>query len=223
MQSLLDRNNRLVGIPDDLNVFFKQAWDEDARIHTNSWGRSPALPGFQSPYDSSSTAIDKSVCEHLEIVILFAAGDDGTDRNKNGQIDPAAVGSEAAAKNCITVGATESLRPDIKYKARLGLTSLRGGHIGQTITPQLLSLHLPITWLVTHMAWLRSPAGDLPREEGTSRMLLRLGRQFCRRCRVRCWRYVHIFFPAFPFDLLDATLMRAFDTTSEGDQTDTTV
>ncbi|EON69012.1 hypothetical protein W97_08270 [Coniosporium apollinis CBS 100218] len=126
-QSLLNRNNGLGGIPDDLNVLFKQAWDEDARIHTNSWESSLTLPGLQVSYGSSSTAIDKFVCEHPEMVILFAAGNDGTDRNKNGQIDPADVGSEAAAKNLLTVGATERLRPDIKHEARLGVTSSTWG------------------------------------------------------------------------------------------------
>src|SRR6185369_8632594 len=34
--------------------------------------------------------------------------------NKDGVIDAAEVGSESAAKNCITVGASESVRPNIR-------------------------------------------------------------------------------------------------------------
>ncbi|OCK90296.1 subtilisin-like protease [Cenococcum geophilum 1.58] len=115
MQSLLDSSGGLRGIPDDLNELFQQAYDAGARIHTNSWGSTSRF-GTQLPYDSTSTNIDDFVNKHPSMVILFAAGNDGADKDKNGKIDAAIIGSQAAAKNCITVGATESLRPDIKWK-----------------------------------------------------------------------------------------------------------
>jgi hypothetical protein len=49
------------------------------------------------------------------MVICFAAGNDGADRDANGVVDSKSIGSHAAAKNCITVGATESRRPDLKW------------------------------------------------------------------------------------------------------------
>jgi len=48
------------------------------------------------------------------MVILFAAGNDGRDASKDGIIDPAQIGGHSAAKNCITVGASENDRPDLK-------------------------------------------------------------------------------------------------------------
>jgi hypothetical protein len=48
------------------------------------------------------------------MVICFAAGNSGSDNNGDGVIDPTSVGSESAAKNCITVGASESNRPEVK-------------------------------------------------------------------------------------------------------------
>jgi hypothetical protein len=113
VQSLLDRNNMLGGIPTDFDQLFLPPYQNDgARIHTNSWGSSS--PGRrQLEYNSSSEEIDKFVWEHQDMVILFAAGNDGVDADRNGIIDPRQIGAEAAAKNCITVGASENNRPDI--------------------------------------------------------------------------------------------------------------
>ena len=70
----------------------------------NSWGAT--TPGL--PYSQSSREIDDFIWNHQDCTICFAAGNDGTDGNHDGAIDPASLGSEAAAKNCITVGATET-------------------------------------------------------------------------------------------------------------------
>jgi hypothetical protein len=111
VQSLLDSQNSLGGIPADFNQLFLPPYQKDgARVHTNSWGSSA---GVQLPYNGSSTGIDRFVWEHPDMVILFAAGNDGADANRDGVIDPRQIGSEAAAKNCITVGASENNRPDI--------------------------------------------------------------------------------------------------------------
>jgi serine protease AprX len=111
MQSLLTATGGL-GIPPDLHDLFKPPYDGDAaaRVHTNSWGST--TPGL--PYNQSSQEIDDFVWNHQDCVICFAAGNDGIDTNGDGRIDTGSIGSEAAAKNCITVGATESLRPRIE-------------------------------------------------------------------------------------------------------------
>ncbi|KAM5458266.1 hypothetical protein MaudCBS49596_000179 [Microsporum audouinii] len=112
LQSVLDSNNGLGGIPDDLTKLFIQPYkDHGARIHTNSWGSD--APGRQLPYDVSCEEIDRFVWEHQDMVILFAAGNSGIDANKDGINDSNQIGSQAAAKNCITVGASENDRPDI--------------------------------------------------------------------------------------------------------------
>jgi serine protease AprX len=109
VQSLLDDTGGLGGIPDDLHNLFKPAFDDNARVHTNSWGAT--TPGL--PYSQSSNEIDDFVFNHPDCVICFAAGNDGIDRNRDGIVDEGQIGSEAAAKNCITVGASENNRPDL--------------------------------------------------------------------------------------------------------------
>ncbi|EFW22686.1 conserved hypothetical protein [Coccidioides posadasii str. Silveira] len=85
VQSLLDGRGNLGGIPDDLTQLFIQPYNEDnARIHTNYWG---STSGRQLPYDASSSEIDRFVWEHPDIVVLFAAGNDGMDIDRNGVID----------------------------------------------------------------------------------------------------------------------------------------
>ncbi|KMP03604.1 protease [Coccidioides immitis RMSCC 2394] len=45
------------------------------------------LGGRQLPHDASSSEIDRFVWEHPDIVVLFAAGNDGMDIDRNGVID----------------------------------------------------------------------------------------------------------------------------------------
>ena len=113
VQSLLDSGGSLGGIPADLHDLFGPPYTNDgARIQTNSWGAT--TPGLA--YSQSSKEIDDFVWNHQDCVICFAAGNDGTDSDADGVIDPASIGSEAAAKNCITVGASENNRPKIALK-----------------------------------------------------------------------------------------------------------
>lgn len=109
-QSLLDSFGDLGGIPSDLHNLFAPPYKNDhARIQTNSWGAT--TPGL--PYDQSSREIDDFVWNNQDCVICFAAGNDGIDLNADGVVDNASIGSEAAAKNCITVGASENMRSNI--------------------------------------------------------------------------------------------------------------
>jgi serine protease AprX len=108
VQSLVDATGGLGGIPVDLTDLFGPPYrDDNARVHTNSWGAGPGLP-----YDSSAREIDDFVWNQQDMVICFAAGNDGIDSNGDGIIDLAQIGSQSAAKNCITVGASESHRGD---------------------------------------------------------------------------------------------------------------
>jgi serine protease AprX len=111
-QSTLDASNGLGGLPNDLHDLFEPPYLNDgARVHTNSWGA--VTPGL--PYDASSREIDDVVWNKPDLVICFAAGNDGIDANRNGVIDAGSVGSQSAAKNCITVGASESVRNDFNH------------------------------------------------------------------------------------------------------------
>ncbi|WP_131784187.1 S8 family serine peptidase [Protofrankia symbiont of Coriaria ruscifolia] len=111
LQSILDSGGGLGGIPADFHDLFEPPYNNDGvRVHTNSWG--PTTPGL--PYDSSAFEVDDVVWNHPDLVICFSAGNAGTDANANGVVDLGSIGSQAAAKNCITVGASESIRRDFE-------------------------------------------------------------------------------------------------------------
>jgi serine protease AprX len=114
LQSVLDANGNLGGIPADLHDFFNDPYTVDgARVHTNSWG---ATVG-DGTYDANAREIDDFVWNHRDLVVCFAAGNSGADSSQTGHIDPGSVSAPSTAKNCITVGATENNRPtiDIHY------------------------------------------------------------------------------------------------------------
>lgn len=111
VQSLIDPSGGLSGIPADLTDLFEPPYrDDHARVHTSSWGA--VTPGL--PYGQRSREIDDFVWNHPDLVICFSAGNSGTDRDGDGIVNLKQVGLEAAAKNCITVGACESDRPNIE-------------------------------------------------------------------------------------------------------------
>ena len=97
----------LAGIPQDLSELFQKAYTRGARIHSNSWGG-----GDPGAYDTQCRQLDAFVWDHGDFCILVAAGNDGTDKDGDGKINPMSVTSPGTAKNCITVGACENLRPD---------------------------------------------------------------------------------------------------------------
>ena len=97
----------LAGIPADLKDIFSDAFTDGARIHSNSWGG-----GEPGAYDESCRALDEWVWEHKDFCVLVAAGNDGSDADGDGKINPQSVTSPATAKNCITVGASENKRPE---------------------------------------------------------------------------------------------------------------
>ncbi|KAH7153629.1 subtilisin-like protease [Dactylonectria macrodidyma] len=103
----------LGGYPPDLGQLFDQGYQAGARIHTNSWGTPLPATNIQRPYDHSAESIDKYIWDHQDMTVLFAAGNDGQDSNLDGKVNDRSLGAEASAKNCITVGASENLRPTL--------------------------------------------------------------------------------------------------------------
>jgi subtilisin family serine protease len=100
----------LTGIPADLNTLFLQAYNDGARVHSNSWG-SDTL----GAYDSYSRDVDEFTWDNPFMLILFAASNDGIDENSDGVIDLISTTPPGTAKNCVTVGATENNRPSVSY------------------------------------------------------------------------------------------------------------
>ncbi|MCH9650389.1 MAG: S8 family serine peptidase [Deltaproteobacteria bacterium] len=82
----------------DLNPIFQQAYDQGARIHTNSWGdRENFNP--QNTYSAGAQDADEFMWNHKDFLLLFAAGNSGPGSGS--------VGSPSTGKNVISVGATQ--------------------------------------------------------------------------------------------------------------------
>lgn len=99
----------LFRIPADLTELLKQAYGDGARVHNNSWN----LPQFVGEYDERARQVDAFVAQHRDYVVLFASGNGGEDRNRDGTVDRDSTFPPATAKNCIAVGATEGLRLEL--------------------------------------------------------------------------------------------------------------
>jgi len=101
----------LQGIPDDLNDLFDEAAENGSNVHTNSWGSDA-----DGEYTSRSMQVDNSSRNHVGMLILTSAGNNGHDGDTDGEIDLDTMGSPATAKNVLTIGAAENDRPTISYQ-----------------------------------------------------------------------------------------------------------
>ena len=90
--------------PPGVDVIFRTAYDQGARIHSNSWGRDT-----QGGYDAMARQVDTYLYDKPDFLAVFAAGNSGADMNKDGVIDEKSVGSPATAKNVMSVGASKNL------------------------------------------------------------------------------------------------------------------
>lgn len=97
----------LAGIPANMAPLFQFAYDKGARIHSNSWGG-----GDPGDYDEQCRQFDDFVWKHKDLCFVIAAGNDGSDKDGDGRINPGSVSSPGTSKNCITVGACENRRPE---------------------------------------------------------------------------------------------------------------
>lgn len=113
-QSVMDANGQLNGIPTDLKQLFTPAHTDGARIHTNSWGgpTGGTYPNYTyGGYTSFSRYADEFMWLNPASLLLFSAGNNGIDANRDGVIDLDQIGAPGTAKNVLTVGATENNRP----------------------------------------------------------------------------------------------------------------
>ncbi|UCH35272.1 MAG: S8 family serine peptidase [Armatimonadota bacterium] len=108
-QSIMDSAGWLTGVPSNYGQLFDRAYGAGARIHTNSWGASYYFGG----YTYESFTVDDYLWRRPEMTILYSAGNDGYDWDADGVVDSVSIGQPATAKNCVTVGATESYRPPL--------------------------------------------------------------------------------------------------------------
>lgn len=110
-QAIGNQFDSLTGIPADLNQLFQQAYNDGARIHTNSWGNH-----LHGQYTVESEDIDQFIWNHKDMVILYSVGNDGLDANGDGIVDADSLSSQSSAKNCISVGASENNRSTGGYQ-----------------------------------------------------------------------------------------------------------
>jgi serine protease AprX len=114
MQSLLGPAGKLSGLPIGLGNLFGEAYRNGVRVHNNSWGSKT-----DSAYTFTAQEVDEFVAGHRDMLIVFAAGNEGTGANcvhaKAGMVDWLSIGSPATTKNGITVGASRSNRTSGGY------------------------------------------------------------------------------------------------------------
>ncbi|MEM8529947.1 MAG: S8 family serine peptidase [Chloroflexota bacterium] len=118
---------QVVGLDEDHYKLFAQAYEDGARLHTNSWGAPTADEDAENPdpdteyggYTYSAQRTDEFMWNHQDMAIFFGAGNSGKDgesiasifcANGDGVVDPDSLLSPGTAKNVITVGATETQR-----------------------------------------------------------------------------------------------------------------
>ncbi len=94
-----------LSVPADLGKMFAQAYADGARVHTNSWG---AAANFGA-YEKMAATVDQVMFEKQDLLVIFAAGNSGVDKNRDGRIDAGSVGTPGTAKNALTVGASENV------------------------------------------------------------------------------------------------------------------
>jgi serine protease AprX len=116
MESLWSDQYKTLTTPKDLGSLFQKAYDEGARVHSNSWGD----PDKKGIYDAEAGQVDQFMWDHPDMLVLFAAGNDGVDADKDGRVDPGSVSSPATAKNIISVGASQNLVNSGGIQRRVG-------------------------------------------------------------------------------------------------------
>lgn len=111
LQSVLDGMGDLVFPTAFQNLFREPYVNDGARIHSNSWGAATA-----GLYTSDSEDVDDFVWKNRDFLICFAAGNEGEDHDSDGVVQDSSMCSPGTAKNCVTIGASESERPDISKR-----------------------------------------------------------------------------------------------------------
>jgi hypothetical protein len=103
-QSVMTASGSLA-LPDDLNELYQPPYDLGARIHSDSWGSA-----VNGEYTSDSMTTDEFLWDHPDMLVAFAAGNEGVDYNRDGVVDSLSMNAPATAKNVLSVGASESGR-----------------------------------------------------------------------------------------------------------------
>jgi len=106
---------RVLDIPPDLEVLLRPAVADGAKIINISWKKSLSHEANkQFNYNHYSCSLDKFILAHPDILVVVAAGNDGTSESRENRPDylyrSRTVGNPASAKNALAVGACRSSR-----------------------------------------------------------------------------------------------------------------
>lgn len=118
---LKDTDESGFNVPDALeDDMLQPAFDDGARLHSNSWGNAfpayPQLPPYATgQYGGHAHDVDDFMFHNPEMLVLFAAGNDGDVM--------ASVSAPGVAKNILSVGATSNTNQS--WVDNLGVSSLR--------------------------------------------------------------------------------------------------
>ena len=138
-QSAGDAYGGLGGLPADYGDLFEQAYTNGARIHSDSWG-ADVDGAYERAVELDTWVWNGGSPRNMLIVV--AAGNDGPNANT--------VGTPGTAKNCLTVGASETYRPTIRSDAdntnEVAWFSSRGPTDEGRIKPDVVA---PGTWLAS--------------------------------------------------------------------------
>jgi len=105
-----------------------QAYNQGARVNSNSWGSATFGNYRRSDYDADSVTWD-----HRDYVLSIAAGN-------SGRFVRTSIGSPGCAKNVISVGAAETAAPD-----DVAIFSSRGPTVDSRIKPDVMAPGVDIT------------------------------------------------------------------------------
>lgn len=103
-QSLWSPMLNNLSLPAKISDLFNKAAAEGASVHSNSWGAATNLGG----YDTFARQVDEWAFQNPDLLVVFAAGNSGVDKNKDGRIDANSIATPGTAKNALTVGASEN-------------------------------------------------------------------------------------------------------------------
>ncbi|MFW6040953.1 MAG: PKD domain-containing protein [Thermoplasmatota archaeon] len=100
--------------PEDVYELPRDAFQNGAHIHSNSWGADTEgnYTEMDEIFDKAVRDADDSNSENNEMIIIFSAGNEGPNRQT--------ISSPGNAKNVITVGASKSYMPDADNFGNLG-------------------------------------------------------------------------------------------------------
>lgn len=107
-QAVADDSEGFIGVS-PLYPLLQDAYDQGARIHSDSWGYET------NDYTTDSRAVDKFVNDNPDMIIVISAGNSGTDANDDGIVDRNSILSPGNSKNGIAIGASETLRTEGGY------------------------------------------------------------------------------------------------------------